>query len=233
MQLLTPVVPGDTRRRVLGTIGVCGAVVVVLGAGVLVGSHAQYRLDTAVSRALYAGDDRSAVRDGLLEVLTTPGTTWFRVLVFAPVLLWLALRGCWRPLAWVLPAVLLVGPLTAGLKELVGRARPAFVEGGIEHGGLSYPSGHSSGGATLVAVGLLLAWPRLGPVARRRALAAGAALVVLVGSTRLWLGVHFLSDVVGGWAFGIAVSLGLALVLGGLPGGPAALPSREVQPWAR
>ncbi len=210
----------------LGVVLAALAVLVTLGVGVLVDLDPQVRLDAAVSRALYAGDDRSAGLDGLLEVLTAPGLSWVRLLVFAPVVVWLAVQRHWRPLTWVVPAVLLIGPLTAGLKELVGRARPAFEGGGLDYAGLSYPSGHSSGVATLVVVGLVLAWPRLGAGGRRVAGALGAALVVLVGLTRMWLGVHFLSDVLGGWALGVAWSLGLALLLGGLPGGPAALERR-------
>ncbi|MGY1743699.1 MULTISPECIES: phosphatase PAP2 family protein [unclassified Blastococcus] len=230
MQSLPTGVPARTGRRALTAVLAGIAVLVVLGAGVLADADPQVRLDGAVSRALYAGDDRSAGLDGLLEVLTAPGTAWFRGLVFLPVLLWLALRREWRPLAWVLPAVVLVGPLTSGLKELVGRARPAFDGGGLEYGGLSYPSGHSSGIATLVTVALVLAWPRLAAGARRLALVAGVLLVVLVGLTRMWLGVHFLSDVLGGWALGVAWSLGLALLAGGLPGGPAALAPGEERP---
>ncbi|RBY86014.1 PAP2 family protein [Blastococcus sp. TF02A-26] len=211
----------------LGVVGACAAVVLALGIGVLADLDPQVRLDAAVSHALYSGDDRSGALDGLLEVLTTPGVMWFRLAVFAPVLVWLAVQRRWRPLAWVLTAIVLIGPLNGGLKELIGRARPAFEAGGLEYGGLSYPSGHSSGIATLVTVGLVLAWPRLAPAARRAALAAGIALVLLVGLTRMWLGVHFLSDVVGGWALGIGWSLGVALLLGGLPGGPAALERRS------
>ncbi|WP_051684396.1 phosphatase PAP2 family protein [Blastococcus sp. URHD0036] len=227
MHTLPAGVPQRTRSRVLAVVGACAAVVLALGVGVLVDLDPQVRLDAAVSRALYAGDDRSAGLDRLLHVLTTPGVMWFRVAVFAPVVIWLVMQRRWRPLAWVLTAILLIGPLNQGLKELIGRARPAFEAGGLEYGGLSYPSGHSSGIATLVTVALVLAWPRLGPVARRTALVAGACLVVLVGLTRMWLGVHFLSDVVGGWALGIGWSLGVALLLGGLPGGPAALGRRS------
>ncbi|WRL66911.1 phosphatase PAP2 family protein [Blastococcus brunescens] len=77
--------------------------------------------------------------------------------------------------------------------------------------------------AALVVVALVLAWPLLGSSARRRALAGGVALVLLVGLTRMWLGVHYLSDVVGGWSFGLAWTLGTALLFGALPGGRAAL----------
>jgi membrane-associated phospholipid phosphatase len=109
----------------------------------------------------------------------------------------------------------------------VGRVRPAFENGGAAYEGLSFPSGHSSGIATLVTIALVLAWPRLGPRWRRPALAAGVALAVLVGLTRMWLGVHFLSDVVGGLALGVAWTLAVALAFDALPGGRAALTPRE------
>jgi membrane-associated phospholipid phosphatase len=60
----------------------------------------------------------------------------------------------------------------------------------------------------------------------------GVVAVLLVGLTRMWLGVHYLSDVVGGWALGIAWSLGVAFALEALPGGRRAMPSREVRPVA-
>ncbi|MGY1623588.1 phosphatase PAP2 family protein [Geodermatophilus sp. SYSU D00965] len=218
---------GTARRWALAAVGGCVAVVGALGAGVLVGFAPQVRLDEAVSRALYAGDDRSAATDLLLEVLTTPGVVWFRVLVSLPLLFWLGARRAWWTAAFVVVANVTVSPLTVLLKDLVGRVRPAFENGGLHYGGLSFPSGHSSGIATLVTVAVLLAWPRLAARGRRWAVAGGAALVVLVGLTRMWLGVHFLSDVVGGWALGVAWTLALALAFGALPGGRAALPPRE------
>jgi undecaprenyl-diphosphatase len=72
----------------------------------------------------------------------------------------------------------------------------------------------------------VLAWPLLTPAARWVWPAVGAALVVLVGLTRMWLGVHYLSDVVGGWSLGVAWSLTVALAFGALPGGRSALPAR-------
>ena len=205
----------------------CATVVTLLGLGVLVGFGPQLDLDGEVSEALYAGDDRAAVLDGLLESLTAPGLTVVRVLVFLPAVVWLLRRRAHRTVVWVLAAILLVGPLTELLKVTFGRVRPDFDLGGARYESLSYPSGHSSGIATLVTVALLLAWPLLAHEARRWWLALGVVLVVLVGLTRMWLGVHFLSDVLGGWALGVGWSLLVATVLGGLPGGRAALPARE------
>lgn len=214
-------------RRALAAAGAGLAVLLALGAGVLTGWAPQVWLDEAVSRALYAGDDRSTASEVLLQVLTTPGVTWFRVVVSLPVLFWLGRRAAWRTAGWVVAANVLVGPLTELLKATIGRVRPAFENGGLAYGGLSFPSGHSSGIAAFVTVALVLAWPRLTPLQRRVAVLAGVALVVLVGLTRMWLGVHFLSDVVGGWALGTAWTLLVARAFGALPGGPAALPPRE------
>ena len=222
-----PAAPARAGTPVRAGLAVAAALAVLalLGWAVAAGATPVLDVDRAVSQALYAGDGRPGWLEALLQVATAPGSSLVRGVVFLPVLVWLALRRAWRTAVWVLAAIVLVGPVTSLLKELVGRARPQFVDGGAAWESLSYPSGHSSGVATLVTVGLVLAWPTLGRAARRAWLAAGLALVLLVGLSRLWLGVHFLSDVVGGWALGAAVALGTALLLGGLPGGRAALPA--------
>jgi membrane-associated phospholipid phosphatase len=201
----------------------CLVLVALLGAGVRSDFGPQLRLDILVSHALYAGDDRPAASDVLLEILTAPGLSWFRAVVFLPVLVWLLLRRAWWTAAWLVTAVALIGPLNTLLKIYFGRVRPDFVEGGARYDSLSFPSGHSSGIATLVAVALVMAWPLLAARARHWALAAGVALVLLVGLTRMWLGVHYLSDVVGGWALGVAWSLLTALLFGAFAEGRAAL----------
>jgi undecaprenyl-diphosphatase len=219
-----------TRRRAVRAVPTALAVLVgcllllaLLGASVRSGFGPLLRLDAAVSEALYAGDHRAAAMNVLLEVLTAPGLSWFRFAVFLPVLVLMLRRRAWWTAAWLVIAVVLVGPLTTLLKEYFGRVRPDFTEGGARYESLSFPSGHSSGIATLVTVGLILAWPLLAPRARRWWLGVGVVLVLLVGLTRMWLGVHFLSDVIGGWALGVAWSLLTALVFGAFAEGRAAL----------
>jgi undecaprenyl-diphosphatase len=219
--------PRVTRPRALAAVAVCFGVVALLGAGVLTDFAPQMDLDGAVSEALYAGDDRAVLLDGLLEVLTAPGLTAVRVAVFLPVVVLLVVRRWIRTALWVTVAVLGIAPLISLLKALFGRVRPDFDLGGARYDSLSYPSGHSAGIATLVTVALLLVWPLLLRRARTWLLVLGFCLVTLVGMTRMWLGVHFLSDVLGGWALGIGWSLLVAALFGALPGGPAALPSRE------
>jgi len=207
----------------VATVAGCLVLVALLGAGVRSDFGPQLRLDAVVSEALYAGDHRAVALNDLLDVLTAPGLSWFRFVVFLPVLVLLLRRQAWWTAAWLVVAVGLIGPLTTLLKNYFGRVRPDFAEGGARLDSLSYPSGHASGIATLVTVALVMAWPLMAARARHWALAAGVALVLLVGMTRMWLGVHFLSDVVGGWALGVAWSLLTALLFGALAEGRAAL----------
>jgi undecaprenyl-diphosphatase len=219
-----------TRRRAsravpaaLTIVVTCLLLLALLGAGVRSGFGPQLRLDAAVSEALYAGDHRVAALDILLDVLTAPGLSWVRFAIYLPVLVFLLRRRAWWTAAWLVTAVVLIAPLNTLFKMYFGRVRPDFAEGGARLDSLSFPSGHSSGIATLVTVALILAWPLLAARARRWALAVGVVLVLLVGLTRIWLGVHFLSDVVGGWALGVGWSLLTALVFGAFADGRAAL----------
>ena len=95
-----------------------------------------------------------------------------------------------------------------GLKLLFGRARPAFDPQLVQINSLSFPSGHAAN--SLTAWVLLACF--LAPARHRRAAIIGAfTFALVVGATRVVLGVHWLSDVVGGWAAGmLAIMLALA-----------------------
>jgi undecaprenyl-diphosphatase len=201
----------------------CAAVLALLGLGVLAGFEPQRRLDAAVSEAVYAGDDRDGSLEALLQVLTAPGLTVVRCLAALPVLVWLVRRQAWRLVLWVVAAAALLAPVITALKDLFGRVRPDFAGGGARYDSLSFPSGHAAGVAALVSAALLLAWPFLAPAARRTWAVLGVLLVLLVGLTRMWLGVHYLTDVLAGWALG----LGWVLLLGALLG---VLPDRRREP---
>ncbi len=222
-----------TRSHAFALVAACFTVVALLGVGVLTDFSPQMNLDGSVSEAMYAGDDRAVSLNGLLEVLTAPGVTLFRVIVFLPVVVFFLVRRAFRTVAWVAIPVLTIGPVNTVLKETFGRVRPDFDEGGARLTSLSFPSGHSSGIATLVTVGLLLLVPLVAhKVLRSVVVVIGLFLVLLVGLTRMWLGVHYLSDVVGGWSLGLGWTLLVAAVLGGIPGHRAALPAPEQTPAA-
>ncbi|BCJ67534.1 phosphatase PAP2 family protein [Polymorphospora rubra] len=94
--------------------------------------------------------------------------------------------------------------LDPALKLIVGRLRPAVEVALTGSAGNSFPSGHALG--SLVAYGalLLVFLPALAPRWRRPAIWIVATVVLLIGFTRVALGVHFISDVIGGWLLGLA-----------------------------
>lgn len=106
-------------------------------------------------------------------------------------------------------------------KVAFGRVRPgaAFTEWAAQ--GLSFPSGHASMSALVyLTLGALLASTRPRRVERAYLLALAALLTFLVGLSRVVLGVHWATDVLGGWAFGAAWALGWLLLDRHLQPGP-------------
>jgi len=90
------------------------------------------------------------------------------------------------------------------LKLAVGRLRPVVADP-IAHGtGNSFPSGHALGSSICYGALLLVFLPALPRRARKPVVWSIGALVVAIGMTRLMLGVHYLSDVVGAWCLAVA-----------------------------
>jgi undecaprenyl-diphosphatase len=116
----------------------------------------------------------------------------------------LALRRRWRLAAYLLvtgAGALVLDPV---LKSLVGRLRPVVAHPVAHGAGNSFPSGHSLGSIVCYGAVLLVFLPAARGRWRTAFITVIVALVVLIGISRILLGVHYLSDVVGGWAAGIA-----------------------------
>ena len=106
--------------------------------------------------------------------------------------------------ALVLFGTLLTGLLVElALKALAGRPRPQIVPHLMEAGGMSFPSGHSFN-AALVYIAIALAFATFSRRRRTRWTIIGAAVLLsmLVAWSRVWLGVHFPTDVIAGWLGG-------------------------------
>jgi undecaprenyl-diphosphatase len=118
--------------------------------------------------------------------------------------LWALVTGRLRLVAIV--AVVLIGAtlFTDVVKDLVARPRPPGVHL-VDATGYSFPSGHSLNSAATYGLVAVVAWRSAAPLlARRLAVAVGLIVPFLVGLSRIALGVHYPSDVLGGWLAGIA-----------------------------
>jgi undecaprenyl-diphosphatase len=132
--------------------------------------------------------------------LGSGGVLWTLTLMAAVVL---AIRRRWRLVIFLLVAG--VGELTLDpvLKALVGRLRPVVAHP-IAHGnGNSFPSGHSLGSFVCYGALFLVFLPVVRGTWRRVFTAVIVVLIAAIGISRLLLGVHYISDVLGGWALGI------------------------------
>ncbi|HEY3611431.1 MAG TPA: phosphatase PAP2 family protein, partial [Pseudonocardiaceae bacterium] len=96
--------------------------------------------------------------------------------------------------------------IETAVKALVDRSRPVFGHPVATAGGAAFPSGHTAGSAALYGILVLLL------VRRALVTVAATVFVLAVGASRVVLGVHYLSDVVGGLALGIAVAAGTVLL---------------------
>ncbi|MFG3144906.1 phosphatase PAP2 family protein [Streptomyces sp. NPDC048243] len=132
---------------------------------------------------------------------------WTMRALCAVAVVWLVRRhAAWGLALWLVATCALGTLVQPGLKWAVGRPRPVWPDPVDSAHYAAFPSGHAL--TATVVCGLLL-WLLYrydaGRAVRRTALALAVVSVVGVGLTRVWLGVHWPSDVVGGWLVGALV----------------------------
>jgi undecaprenyl-diphosphatase len=156
------------------------------------------------------------------KVTTFLGSAGFVWALTALCAVLLAARRRWAEFGVLLAGMTLISAGFHEIKDAVDRPRP---QGGlVETSGSSFPSGHAAHSVLYVWIAVTIVM-RLRPGITRKAaiVLAGLALTTLVGLSRVYLDVHYLSDVSGGWALGAAcfsLCAAVGLVISGVRQNP-------------
>ncbi|MGE0454391.1 MAG: phosphatase PAP2 family protein [Vicinamibacteria bacterium] len=145
--------------------------------------------------------------DGFFRVSHDLGRMVVLLAIAGAVVGWHAGEKRWRRAgAWLVLALMTVA-LLHGMKYLIARDRPQLWPRLMEQGGESFPSGHALGSAALFT---LVAWEVSQRRPKQRAVfyAIAVAGSLWLGFGRLYLGVHWPSDVVAGWVLGASIAAG-------------------------
>lgn len=165
-----------------------------------------WRLDTTAAHDLHAVAVRHHEWTAVLRLLSD--RVWDPVTLraaVAVVTLWLLYRRAWRLAAWAAVTAVAGGLIGLLVKTVVERARPALQDPVACAPGYSFPSGHAMTATTSFAILMLALAPLMSRAWRTVCWCVAVFSVIGVGFTRVALGVHWFSDVLGGWLLGLTV----------------------------
>jgi undecaprenyl-diphosphatase len=204
---------GSHVRGFYGAVGVLGlaglAMILVFGSAfaaladeVMEGDT--QRMDEAVLLWMNRHASTSLTSLALDVTALGAGTLVFLVAVVASVFLWASRHRYSALLLWV--AILGSWVINASLKLFFDRPRPNLFPWRVPHAGLSsFPSGHSMGAVVCYAtLAYLVARLVKSRFLRHFTFAVAAVVIVSIGLSRMYVGVHYPTDVLAGFAMGLA-----------------------------
>ncbi|MFI8849026.1 phosphatase PAP2 family protein [Streptomyces sp. NPDC053499] len=205
---IRPRPPGVRQARVAAALGAAAALVIVLA---LLPWPPFAVLDRQVASGLHTAALEHPAVTRTMRILTDwVWDPWTFRLLLAAIFIRLMWRGKRLTAYWTAGTVLVGVAVQQGLKEALGRERPRWREPVDSAEYAAMPSGHVMTAALACVVLLWLLHERGTPVADvwwRSAVGAAVVSVLGVAFTRVWLGVHWLSDTVVGALLGTAVAL--------------------------
>jgi membrane-associated phospholipid phosphatase len=204
--------PSKTALVAAGIVtAACTALFLVIAEDVLDGGGLVSRDESVLT---WFVDHRGQVTIAVAKAVSLVGSFVGLVLVGIVLALWLRSRGT----SWWLATAPVISLAIASLaatwaKHLFGRPRPPVPVRATTVTLSAFPSGHATDAAAFfVAAAMVVSMTLPGPRRRLAVIGAGLLAAGLVGVSRLVLGVHWLSDVVAGWALGTAVAIAVVTI---------------------
>lgn len=199
------------RRRLprelagLAILAAAAALVLVVGLAI---ARLPFAADRAIIAGLRAWGGPRWLPHAAVDITALGGGT---VLTLVVVLVagFLLVQRLWLTALMLVLASFTGGRVVALIKHAIDRARPDLVDHLVPVSSASFPSGHAAASATVYLTLAALASQVVPERAARRFLFAAAVLLTgAIGASRVYLGVHWPSDVLAGWSFGTLWALG-------------------------
>ncbi len=191
-----------TRNTQLGLAVTLLAAAWILGS--IVSGGSQIAFDQHISAALSLRRGQSpAELISLLQGISWSGGGGPRYVIVALIGALLLRWRSWQSGAAMVMASILSNAASGWMKDWFARPRPELVPHLDHVNSISYPSGHATSAAVVYLLFALL----VPTAARSKWLATAALLILLTGWSRIALGVHYPTDVIGGWMLGTAFAL--------------------------
>ena len=151
----------------------------------------------------------------IVRDITSLGGVFLRHLFAIAAILSLIMMGM-RRTAWHLTLIVSLGwTANSGLKALFSRPRPDIVPHLMGASGNSFPSGHSFNAAVVyVSIALIFAAMSQRTAVRYLLIASALLLSIMIAWSRVWLGVHWPTDVIAGWLGGVGWAFFMTAILG-------------------
>ncbi len=149
-------------------------------------------------------ENRSPALTAVAVVVTTVGNTAAMAVLAVLVGLFCWFRGRRADAVLAVVAMGTASIVYTTIKDVLDRPRPPVADRLVTVGNQSLPSGHATMSIVVIGTIVVLAWHSLAPRGRTVLVVLGAAWVGAVGATRVYLGVHWFSDVIAGWLVGAA-----------------------------
>ena len=203
----------QTWHRLRGNLGLAYAIVAMLAFVILasaVRSGVSFPIDAWLLQSLRQPGDLSIPigprwLSNTMTDLTALGDVTVLTLVTVAACGYLIAARRYRTSLFIAAAAISGSILAAWLKTFVGRARPTIVPHLVDVQNLSFPSGHATNSAIIyLIIGLVLARSLQGRRVRAYVRGLAIAMTIILGITRVYLGVHFPTDVLAGWLIGSA-----------------------------